>query len=104
VIAAVSLLETAGDRPAAEDCAAEAKRILEGIGLDEDTIGCICHVLRCYWAGKDIDTVEFRIVADSRALATLAAERGDRGPEGVGSAGELKLRTKAGKRKIQALS
>jgi len=75
VLAAALLLETGSDKSAGEDCAAEAKRILDGIGLDEDTAACVCRVLRCYWAGEDLDTVEFRIVADSHALANLAASR-----------------------------
>lgn len=103
VLAASLLLETGGDKLAHKECAVEAERILEGIGLDADTVACICHLLRCHWAGEDLDTAEFRIVSDARSLATLAAARADGNREDVGSAAKQNLQTEAAKRKVQAL-
>jgi hypothetical protein len=103
VLAASLLLETVGGQPAAEDRAAEAKRVLEGIGLDEDTIGCVCHVLTCYWAGEDLDTVEFKIVSDSRALAMRGTARSESAREGDDRTVKQELRTEAGRQKVQAL-
>jgi len=104
VLAAALLLETGTDSSADADCQAEAKRILEEIGLDADTVACICHLLRCLSVGDDLDTVEFRIVSDARSLAALAAARGDSDHESIGSPVKQKLRTEAGKRKVQALT
>jgi hypothetical protein len=104
VLAAAVLLEAVSDRSTEGDCASEAKRILEEIGLDADTIACICNLLRCEWSGKDLDTVESRIVSDARSLATLAIARGAGDRESIGSLMAPKVRTEAGKRKVQALT
>jgi len=104
VLAAALLLETGTDGPADGDRQAEAKRILEEIGLDADTLACVCNLLRCHSAGDDLDTVEFKIVSDARSLAALAAARGESDREGIGSPVKQKLRTEAGKRKVQALT
>jgi len=103
VLAAALLLQTGADS-SDDDRQAEAKRILGEIGLDADTVACICHLLRCLSVGDDLDTVEFRIVSDAGALATLAAARGESDRESIGSPVKEKLRTKAGRRKVQALT
>lgn len=103
VLAAALLLETGADS-SDDDRQAEAKRILGEIGLDADTVACIFHLLRCLSVGDDLDTVEFRIVSDAGALATLAAARGESDRESIGSPVKEKLRTEAGKRKVQALT
>ena len=104
VFGAALLLETVSDRSTEGDCAAEAKRILGEIGLDADTVACICHLLRCEWSDQGLDTVESRIVSDARALATLAGVRGESDCEPLGSPLKQKLQTEAGRRKAEALT
>jgi hypothetical protein len=104
VLAAALLLETGTGGSADVDRQVEAKRILKEIGLDADTVACIRHLLHCHSAGGELDTVEFRIVSDACSLAALAAARGESDHKGIGSLVKRKLRTEAGKRKLQASS
>jgi len=104
VLAAALLLETGGDSSADDDRQTEARRILQEIGLDADTVACTCHLLRCHAADEGLDTVEFGIVSDAHVLAELAASKADSDRQGLSSAAKQKLRTEAAKAKVRASS
>jgi hypothetical protein len=113
VLAASLLLEIAVDRPdpggrtAAEvvgrDSAARARKVLGEIGLDANTIECVCHVIHGYWTGAELDTVEFNVVSDAHALTELASACAahDRSP--MANRLQQRLRTEAGRRKAESL-
>jgi len=55
-----------------------ARRIMEGLGLDEETIEHVCRIVGSHHSAGDIDTVEFRILWDADRLVNMAdAFRGD---------------------------
>jgi hypothetical protein len=101
VLAAALLLEAVTDSSAHGDRQAEAKRIMDEVGLDADTVACVCNLLRCHSAGDDLDTVEFRIVSDARSLAALAEARGRRNGERISGPVARRLRTEAGRQRFK---
>lgn len=103
VLGAALLLEIGRDEHGDEDSTEETSRILKDIGLDSDTIVCICRVLDQFRRDQDLDTVEAKVVADSHLLAKLASARADGTHSSVADAVKPKLRTEAGRRKAQTL-
>ena len=119
VLAAALLLEIGVERPGAADASVQmpigqadglvkVKQIMEGIGLDADTIECVCHLIGSYRAGRQFDSIELRIVADAHELAKLSAEA----PSVDKKSGDLdelqktisgRLRTKTGKARAEAV-
>lgn len=71
ILAAVLLFDIGRDERGGP---AKAKPILQGVGLDPDTIDCVCHVIDGHRLGKDLDTIEFKIASDADSLARLAEE------------------------------
>jgi putative nucleotidyltransferase with HDIG domain len=51
-----------------------ARRIMEEIGFDEETIDHVCRIIGSHHSGKDIDSQEFRIVWDADRLMEMPAE------------------------------
>jgi hypothetical protein len=76
--------------------------ILQEVGLDEDTIACVCHVIDSHRAGKELDTVEFKIACDCHALAKLATGRPGGDPEVLREVGS-RLKTGTGKALLERI-
>jgi hypothetical protein len=115
ILAAALLLEIAAEKPArgAESVAkppdeiqsaARVRQILEEIGLDADTTDCVCHIIDGRRTGKDLDTVEFKVVADSELLAKLTAAKEAGGdPEKLIEIAQQRLKTESGKQRARRL-
>ena len=114
VLGAALLLEVGAEQPrdlpppvpdkrSGEKGVAKAKQILQGIGLEEAVVDCICHIIGSYQRGDDLQTIESRIVRDAHTLAKLAAEDagsyGDRWEDVVRS----RLKTEAGKDRARGM-
>jgi len=83
---------------------ARVRQILEEIGLDQDSTDCVCHILDGRRMGKQLDTVEFRVVADSEFLAKLAAAKDAGGnPDRLLELAEGRLKTESGKQRARRL-
>jgi len=77
---------------------------LEEIGLDQDTTDCVCQIIHSRRMGKQLDTIEFKVVADSEFLAKLAAAEDAGGdPQRLLELAEDRLRTKSGKQRARRL-
>jgi len=87
VLAAALLLESA----------AKARGILLGIGMDEPTIERVCQIVEHSRMGRELETIEFKVVWDSDLLARLASGEPDRGQEAPERAVEPRLKTEAGR-------
>lgn len=53
-----------------------ARRILDTLDLDEETIAHVCRIVGSHHSAGDIDTPEFRILWDADGLVNLAEEAG----------------------------
>ena len=51
-----------------------ARRIMEEVGMDEDTIEHVCRIVSSHHSAGDIDTQEFRIVWDADRLMEVPEE------------------------------
>ena len=115
IAAAALLLEIGMDRPrhAPESAlkppgetpgTVKARQILEDVGLDQDTTDCVCHVLDSRRMGKQLDTIEFRVVSDSEFLAKLAAAKDAGGdPHRLLELAEGRLTTESGRQRARRL-
>jgi len=79
VLAAALFLEvgteqTRSDRVALTDGPKKVRKILQRVGLDEETIARVCHIVESLQRHQDADTIEFRIVRESAAYARGATE------------------------------
>ncbi len=93
ILAAALLLETA-----------RARQILEEIGLDQDTTDCVCHIIHGRRTGKQLDTVEFKVVFDSALLAKLvAAEQAGGDRDRLLEMAQDRLKTESGKKSARRL-
>ncbi len=82
---------------------AKARQILQQIRLEEDTIDCICHMIGSYQTGKDLQTIEFRIVRDAHTLAKLAAGDPSRHGDEVEDVLRSELKTEAAKKRARSM-
>lgn len=108
VFAATLLLDLGGQQsPGSQtsptDGAVRLKRILEEVGLDEDTIRQVCEIVAGYCTGKEVDSAEFRVVSDSDTLAGLASQDLDSDPDKLENAVNNRLKTAAGKERVRSL-
>lgn len=78
-----------------------ARRILDGLGLDERTIEHVCRIVGSHHSGGDIDTPEFRAVWDADLLVN-AEDAAREAEDGRPPAG-LPFRTKTGREKAERL-
>jgi hypothetical protein len=53
-----------------------ATRILREIGFEEDTIGCVCRIAEAHRTGRELDTIEFKVVSDANVLARRGQTHG----------------------------
>jgi hypothetical protein len=74
-----------------------ARRILEGLDLEEKTIQHVCRIVGSHHSGGDIDTPEFRVVWDADWLVNLPEEHGDLPPEKLRALIEKAFRTDTGR-------
>ncbi len=80
VVLAAALLRDVGatDRATGQAGAAEgpakARQILQDIAADEETIRSVCEIVAAHEAGRQLDSIESRIVRDAGTLAAFAAE------------------------------
>lgn len=74
-----------------------ARRILEDLKVDEDTIKHVCRIVGSHHSANDIDTTEFRVVFDADWLVNMPAERDESSTEKLRGLVENTLRTKAGR-------
>ena len=61
---------------------AEARGLLQAVDLDADSTEYVCRILQAYRTGRELDTIEFRIVRDACTRANLPGGYRDeaRGP------------------------
>ncbi len=80
-----------------------ARRIMEGVGLEEATVQHVCRIVANHHRAADIDTQEFRIIWDADWLVNTSNRLTDVG------AGELEatiarvLKTHAGRERVRRL-
>lgn len=114
VLAAALLLDlsTPNPKPASDsggppiaqtDSTTRARRIMEGIGFDEGTVDCVCHLMDRHREGKELDTIEFKIVSDADMLEKLAAEKRAGQSEELQEMVGSRLKTGAGKARARSL-
>jgi len=73
------------------------------VGLDEDTIACVGQLIESFHAGRELDTIEFRVVQDAHTLTQLAAADLSTDPESLKDTITNRLKTHAAKSKARAL-
>lgn len=80
-----------------------ARRILEKLGLPEETTDHVCRIVGSHHSGGDIDTPEFRVIWDADHLVNLA-EGGPSGQDG-GSRPDIAgvLKTETGRAKASEM-
>ncbi len=76
--------------------------ILEEAGLDEATAGDVVRLLEARHVGRELDTVEFRVVQDALTLTLLAAADLPTDPESIDRAITHRLKSPAGKAKARS--
>jgi hypothetical protein len=108
ILAAALLLETAssrpeGERPQGDDLCRKARGILRRIGLDGPATDRVCEILAHCQTDGELDTNEFRVVADADTLASLAAEGPRRSEAELESHIERGFKTASGRRKARSL-
>ena len=108
VLAAALLLGIGPAQPEPESAAppqgaSQARQILRQIGADEETVGRVCEIVQSHQAGREADSIEFRIVQDADTLARLAEGllRGNSGKPDSTVAEQL--RTPAAKERARTL-
>ena len=75
-----------------------ARSIMEKIGLDEGTIEHVCRIVGSHHSGRDIDTLEFRIIWDSDWLVNIPEEHAGSSREKVQQIADRVFRTQEGRR------
>ncbi|MFC1490300.1 HD domain-containing protein [Candidatus Latescibacterota bacterium] len=76
-----------------------AREIMEELGLDEELINHVCQIVGSHHTGRDIDTLEFRILWDSDWLVNIPDEFPELGAEKLKSLIEKIFKTDSGKKK-----
>lgn len=74
-----------------------AKKIMEGIGLDEPTVEHVCRIIANHHSARDIDTPEFRIVWDCDWLVNFPDQFPDANKESLKQLIEKIFKTEAGR-------
>ncbi len=80
-----------------------ARKIMEDIGLDAETVEHACRIVGSHHTGRDIDTIEFRILWDSDWLVNLPDEYPDADRNGLEGLVERLFKTDAGREKARRL-
>ena len=74
-----------------------ARRTLEGLGVDEDSIEHVCRIVGSHHSAGDIDTIEFRIIWDADQLVNIPGTHKDADREKLERVVGRLFRTGAGK-------
>ena len=75
-----------------------ARRIMEGLDLDEETVEHVCRIVGSHHSARDIDTPEFRIVWDADWLVNISVELADADAGKLRRTVERVFKTETGKR------
>jgi hypothetical protein len=78
-----------------------ARRIMEGLGMDETTVEHVVRIVGSHHSAKDIDTTEFRVIWDADALVNLGDEERPRTADGLSRLIDKVFRTGAGRRRAR---
>jgi len=81
-----------------------ARRIMQEIDFDQDTIEHVLRIVGRHHSGGDIDTVEFRIVCDADNLVNLAEKLTTGDEDELKSIIDQMFRTETGKTRAHELS
>jgi HD domain len=73
-----------------------ARRIMQEEGIDEAVIEHVCRIIGDHHSGRDMDTLEFRIIWDSDWLVNIPGGQAARPEEELRQFIEKTFRTKAG--------
>ena len=113
ILAAALLLEIGLHKPAADvaatpprgraDGLAKVKQIARDIGMDEDTVECVGHLIDGYRSGQQLDTIEFKIVSDAHALAELSAKAANADPDELHQTLDASFHTATGKARAETM-
>jgi hypothetical protein len=88
---------TAGDQTDPAGGSLKVKQILHDLGVDASTIAGICEILAGRQAGRDVDSIEYRLVHDAHALNELASQVISSDPGQLADAIRSQLSTEAAK-------
>jgi len=80
-----------------------AGRILQDIGFDEAAIRHVCRIVGSHHSGRDVDTVEFRIVWDADWTVNLPEEFSELDAAALAELVDRTFRTTAGKERAREL-
>ncbi|MFC1650206.1 alpha/beta fold hydrolase [Candidatus Latescibacterota bacterium] len=80
-----------------------ARKIMAKLGLDKKLIDHVCRIVGSHHTGRDIDTLEFRILWDSDWLVNFPNDSQDTGAEKLKSMIERIFKTDSGKKKALEL-
>ncbi|MFH1006393.1 MAG: HD domain-containing protein [Candidatus Latescibacterota bacterium] len=80
-----------------------ARRIMEGLGLEEETIDHVCRIVGSHHSARDIDTPEFRIVWDADRMANIPDDFGGHSKDELERIINKAFKTKTGKEKAMCL-
>ncbi len=80
-----------------------ARRIMEDIGFDESTIEHVCRIVGSHHSGRDIDTIEFRILWDADWLVNIPDEFAGSSKEKLKVTIDKIFKTTSGKKKAYKL-
>lgn len=80
-----------------------ARKIMEELHLNEETIEEVCTIVGCHHRGMDTESPEFRIVWDADWLVNLPEEYPNAGPEDLKRKIGKIFKTKTGREKAYAL-
>ena len=82
--------------------AAVARKILEGVGMDDGTIDHVCGIVGTHHTGAELDTPEFRIVWDADRLEEAPEGLSKYDSERVKGIIDRVFKTESGKRRAYA--
>jgi len=76
-----------------------AKELMEGLGVDKDTIEHVCAIVANHHSAKDIDTPEFRIIWDADWLVNLPDEYPNLEKDQLAAKIDKIMKTEAGRKR-----
>jgi len=107
IVLAAALLMEIGRSRAGEASAAGAEaikktaEILDEAGAGEETVKRVCEIIECHQTGKELDSIEFKMICDADRLATLMAEYSPDERDKVEGMIENQLTTEAAKQRAR---
>ncbi len=80
-----------------------ARRIMEGLEIDGETIEHVCRIVANHHSAREIDTPEFRVIWDADWLVNIPNECGDFDEEKLRKLVDRIFKTDAGREKAEEL-